>query len=139
MKQKTLLIAAIAFILGLLGVSAYSGEIEGYWTDKDGKVVKNSNGLCWRTGYWKPEMAIAECDPDLVKKVEAPAPKPEPIAAPAPAPVVAPAPEPQPEPKVAIVPKPLPQRVSLEVDALFDFNKAVLKEQGKGKLDELAN
>ncbi len=63
-------------------------------------------------------MAIEECDPDLIKK-EAPA-----AAKPAVAPVVA-------------TPKPAAEKITLAADALFDFNKAVLRPEGTAKLDEL--
>ena len=33
-----------------------------------GGTVKSGFGLCWRTGYWTPQMATEECDPDLVPK-----------------------------------------------------------------------
>ncbi|MBS0325037.1 MAG: OmpA family protein [Proteobacteria bacterium] len=100
------------------------------WGNKDNNVVKSGayNGakglegnLCWRTGYWTPKMAIAACDPDLV-------PKPTPVAAPAPAAPAAPAPAPAPAaPKV--------QKITLASKALFDFDKAVLKPEGKAAID----
>ena len=62
----------------------------------------------------------------------APAPKPEPKPAPPPP---APKPEPKPEPK----PKPVAEKVTFAADVLFDFDKAVLKPEGKSKLDDLAN
>jgi OOP family OmpA-OmpF porin len=34
-----------------------------YAIDQRGYVVKSGTGLCWRTGYWTPAMAIEECDP----------------------------------------------------------------------------
>lgn len=92
----------------------------GYVIDQRGYVAKSGTGLCWRTGYWTPAMAIEECDPDLVKKEVAAAPV-EPAATPAPAPV----------------PKPAAQKVTLSADALFDFDKAILRSEGKGKLDKL--
>jgi OOP family OmpA-OmpF porin len=91
----------------------------GYAIDQRGYVVKSGTGLCWRTGYWTPAMAIEECDPDLAKKA-APA-----MAAPA---VAAP----------AAAPKPAGQKVTLAADALFDFNKATLRNEGKAKLDKVA-
>jgi len=94
----------------------------GYAIDQRGYVVKSGTGLCWRTGYWTPAMAIEECDPDLVKKAA-------PAAAPAPA-AAAPAP--------AAAPKPAAQKVTLAADALFDFDKAVLRPEGKAKLDKLS-
>lgn len=96
----------------------------GYAIDQRGYVVKSGTGLCWRTGYWTPAMAIEECDPDLVKK-------PAPAAAPAAPAAAAPAPAP--------APKPAAQKVTLAADALFDFNKAVLRPEGKDKLDKLSN
>jgi len=97
----------------------------GYVVDARGNVAKSGAGLCWRTGYWTPAMAVAECDPDLVKK-EAPR-----AAAPAPAPARAPA--------AAPAPRPAAQRVTLAADALFDFDKAVLRPEGRAALDKLAN
>lgn len=92
----------------------------GYAIDQRGYVAKSGTGLCWRTGYWTPAMAIEECDPDLVKKPEAAPPPAAPVAAP------------------AVTPKPAAEKVTLSADALFDFDKAVLRPEGKAKLDKLA-
>ena len=95
-----------------------------------------SGNLCYRTGYWTPSMAIAACDPDLVPKVAAaPAPTPTPAPAPAPAPRAAtptptPTPAPAPAPSAAGV-----QKITLASKALFDFDKAVLKPEGKAAID----
>jgi len=100
----------------------------GYLIDSSKQYVKSGYGLCWRTGYWTPAMAVAECDPDLVKKEE---PKmAEAAPAPAPAPMVAP--EPAPAPMVAIGPeKPAFEKVTLQAETLFDFDKAVVRPDGK--------
>ena len=58
------------------------------------------------------------------------APKP----APAPEPAPAPKPEPKPEPK----PKPVAEKITFAADVLFDFDKSVVKPDGKAKLDDLA-
>src|SRR5437899_3596613 len=79
--------------------------------------------LCWRTGYWTPAMAIVECEPDLVPKA-APAPAPAPAVTPPPPP---PPPSPPPAPQV--------QKITLATKALFDFDKAVLKPEGKAAID----
>jgi OOP family OmpA-OmpF porin len=92
----------------------------GYVIDQRGDVAKSGFGLCWRTGYWTPAMAIAECDPDLAPKAAAP-------AAPAAKPAAA-----------AAAPKPAAKKVTLAADALFDFDKAVLRAEGKAKLDKLS-
>ena len=63
----------------------------------------------------------------------APAPAPAPATpAPAPAPVAAPAPAPKP------APKPVAQKVTLAADVLFDFDKSVIKPDGKNKFDDLS-
>jgi OOP family OmpA-OmpF porin len=73
-----------------------------------------------------------------------PAPKPEPTPAPAPKPEPKPAPPPpapapKPEPKPEAKPKPVAEKVTFAADVLFDFDKAVIKPEGKSKLDDLAN
>jgi len=124
MKNTTKLSLLAVTLLGI-GASAYAqtpgvdmkGTV-GYVVDQRGYVAKSGYGLCWRTGYWTPAMAIAECDPDLVKKVATPAP----AAAAAP----------------AATPKPAAEKITLAADALFDFDKATLRPEGKKSLDELA-
>jgi OOP family OmpA-OmpF porin len=68
----------------------------------------------------------------------APAPVPAP-ATPAPAPAPAPAPVVIPEaPKPPPPPKPVAEKVTLAADVLFDFDKSVIKPDGKNKLDDLS-
>ncbi|MSQ89740.1 MAG: OmpA family protein [Betaproteobacteria bacterium] len=137
MSKKTwipLLIAA-GFAMSAMPFTASAQSKEGYWTQSgDGAVWKNGTGLCWRAGYWTPAMAIAECDPDLMPKM---APK---VTPPPPPPAVKPAEKPaaQPAAKPAAKPKPVVQKVTLAADVLFDFDKAILKGEGKNKLDDLA-
>ena len=135
---KTLILVSIITAL-LPGMAiAHDSGIQGYLLDTGGSVVKNSYDQCWRNGFWTPAMAIAECDPDLVKKAEVPVPKiaeaPAPRQAlvtpqPAPAPVFVPAPVPQ---------RVVPQKVSFSADALFAFDKSALKPEGKSALDGFA-
>jgi OOP family OmpA-OmpF porin len=67
---------------------------------------------------------------------EEPTPPPAPAPAPAtPAPAPAPATTPAPAPKPA--PKPMAEKVTLAADVLFDFDRAVVKPEGKAKLDDL--
>ena len=103
-------------------------------------VVRSGNygnnaisNLCWRTGFWTPAMAIAECDPDLVKKA-APAPvtPAAPVTPPASTAPVAPSKAPEaPKPP----PAPAVQKITLASKALFDFDKSVLKPEGQAVLD----
>jgi len=93
-----------------------------------------SGNLCYRTAFWTPSMAIAGCDPDLVPKAAAAAPAPTPAPAPAPAPAARPA-APAPAPAPAAAPAPGVQKITLASKALFDFDKAVLKPEGKAAID----
>jgi len=103
--------------------SADESTNAGYLTDTRGNLVKNNYNECWRTGYWTPAMAIAECDPDMVKKAEPKmAEAKAPAATPAPAPVVGPE-------KAAFVP------VTLQAETLFDFDKSFIHSDGKKQLD----
>src|SRR5258706_10602477 len=64
-----------------------------------------------------------------------PAPAPEPKPAPAPAPAPTPVQEVKPAPPK---PKPVAEKVTFAADVLFDFDKSVIKPEGKSKLDDLA-
>ncbi len=118
----TLLAASVAAQAQTPGIDT-KGTV-GYVIDGRNYVAKSGFGLCWRTGFWTPAMAIAECDPDLVKKEE---PKKEAPKAEAPKPALAP----------AAAPKPVAKKVTLAADALFDFNKANLRPEGIEKLNKL--
>jgi OOP family OmpA-OmpF porin len=122
------LVFATALALGI-GSAANAEVGQGYW-GSSGDYVKNATGLCWHSGYWTPAMATVECDPDLVPKKPVPPPAPAPAVAPPP-----PAPTPAPPPPPA--PKPVTEKVTMAADAHFDFDKAVLKPEGKTKLDDL--
>jgi OOP family OmpA-OmpF porin len=63
----------------------------------------------------------------------APAPAPEPKPAPPP-----PAPKPAPKPEPA-KPKPVAEKITFAADVLFDFDRAVVRPEGKSKLDDLAS
>ena len=135
--MKALKIAVAAFaVLGSWQVTDASaqGATQGYVTDTRGAIVKDPFNLCWRTGYWSPALAVAECDPDLVPK---PAPKPAPVPA-APAvipPPAAPAPVQAPKPAAA-APKRCDATVTLQNDQLFTFNKAEVNAAAKARLDK---
>ena len=77
----------------------------------------------------------AGCATDQPQPETKPAPPPPPKPAPAPAP--APAPEkPKPAPEK---PKPVAEKVTFAADVLFDFDKSVIKPEGKSKLDDISN
>ena len=135
----SLLLTATAFALSALApdVRAQNTDSSAYLKDTRALIVKNPFGLCWRTGYWSPAMAICECDPDIAQACTPPAPKasvvpPPALAAAAPAPVPAPAPTPTPR---AVTP--VTQKVTLKADTLFDFDKSALRPEGRRELDDL--
>ena len=110
-----------------------------YVQDARGIIARDPFGLCWRTGYWTPADAVPGCDlplcvePEKLENGKCVAPPPPP--APAPATPAAPAAAPKAAPAAA----PTSEKVSFAADAFFDFDKAVLKPEGKAKLDDLAS
>lgn len=123
LKTATLAKTVLAATLGLtvMAVGAQVPNNDGHLFDTRGAVAKSGFGLCWKTTRWTPAMAIAECDPDLVKKPEPPKPAP----APAPAPAAKPA-----------APKPCNFSHALQTDATFAFGKSDLNAAGKDQLDK---
>jgi OOP family OmpA-OmpF porin len=87
-----------------------------------------TNEYCWRDSNWTPATAAVGCDGALVAVAPAPAAV---VAAPA-APRAAPPPPPAPQPPAAT-------KVTYAADAFFDFDKSVLKPEGKAKLDDLVS
>jgi len=100
---------AMAVAAMVLGVAgAPSAMAAGYWTDAMGNFVRDAGGNCLRTGSWTPADANAQCDPQLAA-FEAPPP----------------------------APKPTVQRIDLNADTQFAFDKAVLTDAGKAQLDRI--
>ncbi|MGZ9711953.1 outer membrane protein OmpA [Glaciimonas sp. GNP009] len=90
-----------------------------YVQDARGTIARDPYGLCWHTGYWTPADSVPGCDGELAQAAPVPAPAPAPVA-----PVAA---------------APTSQKVTFAADAFFDFDKAVLKPEGKAKLDDLTS
>ena len=124
--MKKLNKVAMMFAAAALATAAGAQSVDN-WRNGSGDLVwKNgTNELCWRDANWTPATAAAGCDGAIVAPKAAPAP----VAAPA-APKAAPAPAPAPAPAAAT-------KVTYAADAFFDFDKAVLKKEGKAKLDDL--
>jgi OOP family OmpA-OmpF porin len=101
------------------------------WQNGSGEYVwrNGTNQLCWRDAGWTPATAAKGCDGALVPPPP-PAPAPAARPAPPPPPAAAPAPAPAPQPPAAT-------KVTYAADAFFDFDKSVLKPEGKAKLDDL--
>ncbi len=107
------------------------------WQSGAGLTWKNgTNEYCWRDANWTPATAAAGCDGAIQAAAPAPAPAARPGAAPAPAPAARPG-APAPAPARAPAPPAVAEKVTYAADAFFDFDKAVLKAEGKAKLDDL--
>ena len=120
--MKKLLSLFIALNAGLV-----SAQTVNNWVNAGGTPWKNASGQCWRNSAWTPATAHAECDGALkasapVAVVEQPR-----VSATFAAPVIK-APEPA---------KPVVKKITYSADAFFDFDKSVLKPEGKAKLDKL--
>ena len=117
--KKSLVLALLAGIG--FGATVAQAQERVYVIDQRDVVARSGFDLCWRTGYWTPAAAAkdpagCQCDKDLIPKEVC-----EPAKAAAP---------------VAGV-KPSGEKITVAADALFDFDKAVLRPEGKAKLDEL--
>ena len=150
LNRVAMLFASVAL------ATAASAQTNDNWKNGSNELQwKNgTNAYCWRNANWTPATAAPDCDGAIVAlKVAAPAAAPEPAPAPAAAPEPAPAaepepapaaaPEPEPAPAAAPVPVPSPSpatvatKVTYAADAFFDFDKSVIKPEGKAKLDDL--
>jgi OOP family OmpA-OmpF porin len=124
--MKQLNKVAILIATAALATAAGAQEIHN-WRSAASDVWKNASGECWRDASWTPATAAAGCDGALA----APAPAAPAAAAPAAAPA---APKPA---APAAAPAAAASKVTYAADAFFDFDKSVLKPEGKAKLDDL--
>ena len=118
--------AVLATSAGAQVKAADGGKTIDNWQNGTGELVwKNgTNELCWRDANWTPATAAEGCDGALAQAAAATP------AAPAATPA-APAPAAKPATPVAA------SKVTYAADAFFDFDKSVLKPEGKAKLDDL--
>ena len=127
---------AILFATAALATAAGAQTIDNWRNGTSELVWKNgTNELCWRDANWTPATAAQGCDGAIAAKPPAPAPAPAPAAS-APASAATPAATPAKPPAPAAAPA-VAQKVTYAADAFFDFDKAVLKPEGKAKLDDL--
>lgn len=116
---KNFMLGSIMAVSPLLGFNTvYAGGIfdnHAYVVDASGTLVRDGSGKCIRTGSWGDSVHfLAECGDAVEQPAEAPAPVAKPPKGPQ-APAI---------------------RATLQTDAYFDFDKAVLKPEGRSKLDE---
>ena len=124
-KLAKLVFAASAVVAINASAQDYQAKTpySAYVQDSRGVIAKSAFGQCWHTGYWTPADSVGGCDGEIVKPAAPVAAAPAAAPAPAPAPVAA----------------PVSEKVTFAADALFDFDKAVLKADGKAKIDDLVS
>jgi OOP family OmpA-OmpF porin len=115
--------------------AANGGNVIDNWQNGTGEYVwrNGTNELCWRNANWTPATAAVGCDGALVRAAAAPPPPPAVVPPPPPPPAVRPPAPPPPAPPAP----PTATKVTYAADAFFDFDKAVLKPEGRAKLDDL--
>ncbi len=124
--MKKLNKVAMLFASAALATAAGAQTIDNWKNGTNELVWKNgTNELCWRDGFWTPATAAPGCDGAIVPAAPAAMP-----AAAAPAPAAKP---------VTPPPPPAATKVTYAADAFFDFDKSVLKPEGKAKLDDLVS
>ena len=133
MKSLSKIVCAALAATALIPAAALAADTryQGYLVDSSGSIVTSGSGLCWHTSDWTPARAVEPCDP-VAKPVAVMAPyvpRAVEVAPAPPAPVVT--------PPVAQA-TPVQKKMSFEADALFSFDKAELKPEGKVMLDDLA-
>ena len=147
--MKKLNKVAMLFATAALATAAGAQTIDN-WRNSTGITWKNgTNELCWRDANWTPATAAPGCDGAIAPRAAtataptpapAPAPSPSPSPSPSPAPAPTPGAAPAPAPAAAaVVAPPAATKVTYAADAFFDFNKSVLKPEGKAKLDDLTS
>jgi len=124
--MKKLNKVAMLFATAAIATAAGAQTIDNWKNGAGDLIWKNgTNELCWRDASWTPATAAPGCDGAIVAAAT-PAAAPAPAATPA---AAAPA---------AATPAPTAvQKVTFASDAFFDFDKAVLKPEGKAKLDDV--
>ena len=127
-KKQIGLAAACALALGILSGAAQAQNAQdagdkAYIDSSNGSPVMSGFGLCWHSGFGPTPASGPECDPNYV----APVKKVAAVAPPAPQVVAAMTPPP--------APKPVAEKLTLDADALFDFDKSTLRPAGRDALD----
>lgn len=124
MKKLNKFALALAALSVAGSAFAAAGDIDNWRNANNELVWKNgTNELCWRDAYWTPATAAVACDGALAPEQ----PKDQPPVAPVGTP-----PESQPQPSPVAI-----EKITYSAETLFDFDKSVLKPEGRRVLDEL--
>jgi len=118
-KKQLGLAVACALTLGLASgatraelLPAQEREI---WNDASKQVWMNGYGECWHSAFGPPPSPNVVCGPQPIAQYVAPAAKPVVVAA---------------------APQPVYEKVTLDTNVLFDFDKSALRPAGRDTLDD---
>jgi len=130
--NKVAMLFAVAALATAAGAqtrvtAANGGPAIDNWQNGTSELVwrNGTNELCWRDANWTPATAAVGCDGALVSAVARVAPAVTSVA-----PVV---------PVAPVAPSTTSSKVTFAADAFFDFDKSVLKPEGRAKLDDLTS
>jgi OOP family OmpA-OmpF porin len=124
--MKKLITTIVALSAGLV-----SAQTVNNWVNANGQPWKNSVGQCWRNASWTPATAHTECD-GAIKTPESKPPMAR-VQVTIPPPVVLPRIETPQPPKTVVL------KQSIQTETLFDFDKSVIKPDGRKILDDLVD
>jgi len=111
MNKPSKFALALAFAAATAAGAASAQTVDN-WQNPFGNVWKNgTNELCWRDAFWTPATGIADCDGVPVAQVLTQNP-----------------------PRATT---PVANKVVLNADTFFDFDKAALKPEGRQLLDQV--
>ena len=130
-RKQIGLAVACALALGVLSGAARAQDVQAqtakdraFVADTRNQVIKSGFGLCWHSGFGPAPAAGPECDPNYVAYVAPPVVKPAAVAPPAQVAALTPP-----------VTRPAAEKLTLDADTLFDFDKATLRPAGRDTLD----
>ena len=119
-KQLPLAVAcalALSFASSAARAQKLTPDLRELWTAAPTQVWKNGFGECWHSAFGPPP-GYSECNPAPVAQ----------YVAPTPAAYVAPI--------AAAAPQPVYEKITLDANVLFDFDKSTLRPAGRDTLDD---
>jgi len=114
MKKASRIALALAFATAT-ATSAVSAQTVDNWRGAFNDTWKSAFDLCWRDAFWTPATGIDGCDGVPATVTQAPVQPAQPPVTP-----------------------PTVQRVVLNADTFFDFDKSDIKAEGRQVLDQVA-
>ena len=116
-------VAKICVVAAALAACAAYADVKPVLTDSQGLPVRDGSGACVQTsGILHPDCGAKKAEPAKPAAPAAPAAPATPAAPTAPA--------------AAAAPSSVKQAITIQAEALFDFDKSVLKPAGKQSIDD---